>query len=282
MQHQGLDIRFWGTRGNMAPFASSRKFGIQTTAVEIAATGAALPLFVDFGSGIVPAAAAALAAGTRRFHILLTHLHIDHLHGLFSFAPFYRADCAVHIEAARADLETGIKALLAPPYHPIPFAKLAAAITFGHLSVHGSRTDPEHGLAIRWGQLAHPQGCTGYRFDDGVNALVFATDVELGETAAQAPLRELLCHPYPAGLAVIDGFFPDAEIDQYATWGHSSWRQAEALTRDCGVANLVVTHHHPGRTDAQLQAVEAQARPVRWAREGETLRLENNRLIEKV
>ena len=45
-----------------------------------------------------------------------------------------------------------------------------------------------------------------------------------------------------------------------------------------GIGHLLITHHHPNKTDADLLALEAAATPVTWAREGRTYTLAGNTL----
>jgi ribonuclease BN (tRNA processing enzyme) len=136
-------------------------------------------------------------------------------------------------------------------------------------------------MELRWGSVSHPQGCTAYRLDDGENAVVFATDVELEPPELNHDLLELLAEPYPAGLAIIDGFFRDVNEDYHAGWGHSTWRQAWDWCRRCGVETLVVTHHNPGYSDAELSAMERAAGlpNVVWARDSQTWSLCSNHAV---
>lgn len=279
MSDKWLQIRFWGTRGNAAPHQPSTEFGNHTTCVEVRSRQG--PGFlVDLGTGAIGAGQTLLAEGLREFDVLLTHLHIDHLQGLVSFAPLYRADCTVRVHAARADVAAAVHTLFAAPFHPVPFARLPARVEFVTLPECGTAVFARAGLSLSWAPLAHPGGCTGYRFDDGLSALVFATDVELGVRASAPPLECLLREPCRAGLAVLDGFFADAEIDQYADWGHSSWGQALEMTRRAGIDNCLVTHHHPNQTDARLRAHEQACPALRWARDGQRVTLVGNRVAD--
>ena len=276
--HKELSIRFWGTRGNTAPFRPSTQIGNHTTAVELRAAG--FPgLLVDMGTGVVAAGNAWLAAGVREFDLFFTHLHIDHLQGIFSFVPFYRKDCRIRCWAARTDLQAALTALLAAPFHPVNLGRMPARFEFNELPEAGSMPLPRQGLSVSWGPLAHPQGCTGYRFDDGESAIVFATDVELGAPVSHAGLEALLGQPFSAGLAVLDGFFTDSEVDEFADWGHSSPGQARQVVAKAGVGNLWITHHHPKRTDEQLLHVEQVSAPSRWARDGMRVTLVGNQIV---
>ena len=274
-ERKSLSIRFWGTRGTCVPLAPCPEFGIHTTAVEITA-GDAAPIFVDMGTGAICAAENALQAGIRCYDVFLTHLHVDHLCGCFAFAPFHISDCRVRIHAVDTGAEAALRGLLKSPYYPVSFDELTAEVEFDYLAARAQRSMEEHGCTVSWGPLAHPQGSVALRFDDGENAIVFATDVELGNDDPNEDLHRLLSQPYPAGLAVIDGYFAGKEVDAYRNWGHSSWQQARDVGRQAGASRVVVTHHHPNRGDAELRGFEQAADDVSWAREAQLWTLTRN------
>jgi len=277
MSGKTLTIRFWGTRGSSPPLQPSLQFGIHTTCVEIA-SGKGDPLLVDLGTGAVGAARNLLAAGRRCFNVFLTHVHSDHVNGIFLFSPLYQSDCRVHIRSPRGDLEQVLGRLFGRPVHPVELSETPAELHITELPTSGSLQLEDQALTVSWVGVPHPQGCFAYRFDDGENALVFATDVELARDRAVPRLEKLLSEPYPVGMAVVDGFFSDAEIEHFSCWGHSTWQQAVALAGRTGVRNLVITHHHPARTDDELQQmVDLAAGPI-WAREGQSVVLSGNEL----
>ncbi|NOY79584.1 MAG: hypothetical protein GXP31_01135 [Kiritimatiellaeota bacterium] len=275
-----LNVTFWGTRGTVVPFVPSAEFGVHTTALEVWRDGSR-PLFVDLGTGAIPAAEAALQRGVRDFDIWLTHLHSDHISGMFSYAPIYRSDCRVRILSAAPDVEAALTKWFSPPYHPVALQDVGAALEFVPMPPQGRYELPEQGLTVFWGGMPHPQPCSGLRFDTGANAFVFGTDVEIAADGRGGALQGLLHDPFSAGLTAIDGFFADSEIHKYPDWGHSSWRQAWDLCVHNQVCQLLMTHHHPAQSDAALRDMEAVARAackcrVHWARERDTWRLEGN------
>ena len=271
-----MQVKFWGARGNLAPEVPSVEFGNHTTCVEIQA-GDQPPLLVDFGSGARGAGTAWLAAGIREFDIFQTHFHHDHLLGLYTFPPFYRRDCTLRVHAVRCGFRRSLGELFAPPYHPVSLESVPARVEAVELPGSGSREFPRLGLNVGWTAVSHPQGCSAYRFDDGENAIVFATDVELGSRKGHEGLSRLICEPYPAGLLIVDGFFTDQEINHFSDWGHSSWTQARELMHSTGAGSLIITHHHPDKTDSDLRALEAGAGGILWARENLSYRLRHNR-----
>ena len=74
-----------------------------------------------------------------------------------------------------------------------------------------------------------------------------------------------------------DGQFLATEIDMATGYGHATIDAAMDFADRCGVGELVLTHHAPARTDAQLAALAAaftrtpQGRRVRFARQDQTI-----------
>ena len=268
-------VRFWGTRGSMTPMVPSAEFGIHTTCVEVR-PAVGNPILVDMGTGAFPAGLWLQGQGITDFEVFLTHLHADHITGMFRFSPLYRSDCHVRIAAARQDLGSALETFLDLPFHPVPLRELTADVELEQLPEQGEIELADRGLTVRWASVPHPQGCTAYRFDDGTSAFVFATDVELAMRDELDGLRRLVAEPYPAGLIALDGFFTPDEADRHRGWGHSSWAEARDFASELGVDSLILTHHHPGRTDGELAALEKTVPNLNWAREGQILELSGN------
>ena len=82
-----------------------------------------------------------------------------------------------------------------------------------------------------------------------------------------------------AGVDVLlhDGQFTAGERRTAADYGHATVEATLRLADRAGVGRLVLTHHAPGRTDEQLDALAAQyratpgGRPVTFARQGEPI-----------
>lgn len=270
-----LQVRFWGTRGSSAPFQASLEFGCHTTAVEVRGP-CGDPVFVDLGTGIAPAAEAALGEGVRHFTIFLTHLHLDHVCGSCAFAPFFRQDCSTRIFSEHAGTLQALRHVLSPPLFPVHYDGFGARALLEELPEVGEMRFEDRGFTVRWRPAAHPQGVTTLRFDDGENAFVFATDVELRLRAQNEALEALLREPYPATLAALDGYFAAEGRDFHANWGHSTWGQAREVASRNGVRQTVVTHHSPRHRDEDLRALEqATNGGARGARDGQRWRIDH-------
>src|SRR5205085_6997238 len=94
---QLMRARVWGCRGSVAvPGTDTVKYGGNTSCVEVRlSSGEALVL--DAGTGLRPLGVSMQADPPTEIHILLTHLHLDHLQGLGFFRPLFSPGLDIHI-----------------------------------------------------------------------------------------------------------------------------------------------------------------------------------------
>src|SRR5437763_491701 len=91
-----MQAKVWGCRGSLAaPGPDTVRYGGNTSCVEVRAGSDVIVL--DAGTGIRPLGLALQAEGVTRVHLLLSHLHMDHLQGLGFFAPLFNSDAEVHL-----------------------------------------------------------------------------------------------------------------------------------------------------------------------------------------
>ena len=74
--------------------------------------------------------------------------------------------------------------------------------------------------------------------------------------AAREAIVELISG---ADMMIYDCMYTDAEFDWCRGYGHSTWQQGVRLCEAAGVRRLVIFHHRPGRDDADLRQIEAEA-----------------------
>ena len=91
-----MRVGLWGIRGSLAaPGAETSRYGGNTACVEVRGADGTL-LVLDAGTGI-RRLGAGLGRSVRRVHLLLTHLHMDHIQGLGFFDPLFEPDVEVHL-----------------------------------------------------------------------------------------------------------------------------------------------------------------------------------------
>ncbi|MDT0631386.1 MBL fold metallo-hydrolase [Rubrivirga sp. S365] len=255
-----LTVRFWGVRGSTpTPQAGWLGVGGNTSCVEVrAADGTRVVLDAGTGArGLGYALAAEAAGGPGKTHVLLSHFHWDHLQGLPFFAPLYIPGQTVRFYAATgADRLRGLlRAQMSPPYFPVPFPELAAAIET--VEVEPGVPFQVGSITVRPFPLFHPQGCHGYRVEAGGAAVVYATDYEHGSPSHDEGLREVA---RGADVLISDAQYTADEYALREGWGHTTWRHAAALAADAGVRRLFLFHHDPAHDDAALARICEQAR----------------------
>ena len=108
------------------------KYGGNTSCVEVRlASGQAIVL--DAGTGMRPLGVAMQRDLPTELHIMLTHLHLDHLQGLGFFRPLFHPGLDVHIWGPSSpvqNLEQRIAMYMSPPLFPVHLDDIPARLTF--------------------------------------------------------------------------------------------------------------------------------------------------------
>ncbi|HEX2111575.1 MAG TPA: MBL fold metallo-hydrolase [Gaiellaceae bacterium] len=266
-----MQATVWGCRGSLAtPGPGTVRYGGNTSCVELRLDDGTV-LILDAGTGIRPLGLE-LPEAPEPIHLLLTHLHLDHLEGLGFFLPVWNANNEVHIWGPPSpvrSLDQRIARYLSPPLFPIRLGDLPARVVF-----HDVPREPWKigGARIEAAPVAHRGPTVGYRIEGDGAVLAYIPD---HEPALGADLAELK-PDWISGIAVAQGanlLFHDAQYseDEYATrigWGHSSVAHTVTFARRADVERLALFHHDPMHADDDLEALEARARDL-WGAAGE-------------
>jgi phosphoribosyl 1,2-cyclic phosphodiesterase len=263
--------KVWGCRGSLAsPGPETVGYGGNTSCLELVLDDGAV-LVLDAGTG-ARALGLELASASGPIHLLLTHLHLDHLEGLGFFLPIWDSRNEVHIwgpPSPARGLGERVARYLSPPLFPIHLTDIPAQLVF-----HDVPDEPwDIGAArIQAEPVSHPGPTVGYRIEaDGV-ALAYIPDHEpaLGNELAEltpdwisgwgvAQQADVLLH---------DSQYFESEYAQRVGWGHSSVADTVTFARLAGVERLILFHHDPLHTDRDLLRIEARAREL-WGTDGE-------------
>jgi len=199
-------------------------------------------------------------------------------------------------------LEHVIGSQLSYKYWPVRQEDLAAAIKYELLKE--SSYDLGQGLWLTTKYLNHPILCLGYRFEFQGRSFVTMYDTEPfrnvfptdpadpdydaeaareGDLAAADENAKILGFMKGADLVIHDSQYTAKEYNAgKAGWGHSSYEFAINAAHKAKVKRLLLFHHDPNRSDAELQELELfyQSKlegktnvKVEMAREGSTYTL---------
>jgi phosphoribosyl 1,2-cyclic phosphodiesterase len=258
-----MRITFWGTRGSLAsPGPETVRYGGNTACVEVRDASDGL-IILDAGTGI--RRLGETLGESRRIHLFLTHLHLDHLQGLGFFAPLFRGDVEVHIwgpPSLRANLGARLNRYLSPPLFPVRLKELGSRVT-----LHPAPTRPimVGNIEIVAERIIHPGPTVGYRLTEGTQSMAYLPDHEPALGVRRFPEAPEWTSGYALTMGV-DLLIHDAQYtaDQRSSrigWGHSSLDEAVALARDAGAAALAPFHHDPTHGDADLDALFRSVQP---------------------
>ena len=276
-----MTITFWGTRGSISTFGPGTvKYGGNTPCVSILLDDSLLIL--DAGSGIRKLGEKMMQRPIANVHLLLTHLHMDHIQGLGFFKPFFSAKTKISIwgPGGNSTLDKRLNRYLSPPLFPVRIRDFACELEFKETPLKPFQIGP---FMIQADYICHPGPTLGYRISDGKSVVAFIPDHEPALGASDFPNNAEWTSGFQlakeADVLIHDAQFSDEEYAIRVGWGHSSYRHTLQFAKLANVKMLQLFHHDPGHTDQDLdqlywQYVDNQADfPVEIAQEGTSLEL---------
>lgn len=277
-----MKLTFYGVRGSY-PIArpDNVRYGGNSTCLYLCTEGGQ-EIIMDGGSGVVNLGHEMLARefgrGKGQAIILVGHTHWDHILGYPFFAPFYRAGNKFAFVSA-GQTGVSIREILSGQHHdlhfPVPFEDLAADIDYHEFSIGEVMTFGA--VTLRTFQLNHPGLTVAYRVEADGQTVVIVTDTArihaarmgdgMGGPAPDAAFtarytEALTTFTEGADLLVHDSHFFDHEIRDKEHWGHCTGEDALLLARRASARRLVLFHHAPEHSDAEVDQILQNTRDL--------------------
>lgn len=263
------------------------RYGGNTTCVEVRVGDSCIIL--DAGTGLrqLGEALGREARSPRTINLLITHTHWDHIIGFPFFAPIFQPENRIEIhglQRTQSSLRKTIANALSDPLMPLRLEDLRAEMHFHEIN-EGMEFALGEQVRVRTAQANHPYRALAYRIDADGAALVFIPDTGPFHTVLFGDERiEWTGKPTPntddelralaamrAGIIdlargadwlIYDSQFTDAQYARFPHWGHSTAGQAREIAEEAGVGQLLMFHHDPHHTDAQIDAMLAEQREL--------------------
>jgi phosphoribosyl 1,2-cyclic phosphodiesterase len=259
-------VRIWGARGSIpAPGPRTARYGGNTSCVQVTLSDGSV-LVLDAGSGIRDLGQS-IATDVERIHILLTHLHLDHIQGLLFFAPFFRPQTEIVIwgpPAPGRSLRDRIGRYLSAPLSPVEIRSLPAKVSFRKCPADEWEIGPAR---IRAAPVRHRGPTLGFRISDADASLCYLPDHEPALGVRLTDVEPAWISGFAladrCSLLLHDCQYTDDEYSERIGWGHSRVSDALLFAHRSEAERVMLFHHDPLHTDGELDLLHRGARE-RW------------------
>ncbi len=254
-----MNITYYGVRGSIpTPGEETAHYGGNTSCA-VVQTDQTL-LILDAGTGLRQLGLQLMKKefGKGKAHILLSHMHWDHIQGFPFFIPAYVPGNEIHFyceQRRNNTIEDIIKKQQEPPSFP-EGARFNAHIHYHTIAEW--QTIPIETTRITPATLLHPDGVTAYRIEHDNKTIVYATDTEHSPHTDD----KLITLAADADILIYDAQYTPEEYSTKKGWGHSTYKIGTAIAQKARVKQLHLFHHDPIHDDAAIDAIVAQAQTL--------------------
>lgn len=244
---------------NTLSFDYKASYGCNTSCMEI--RGGTEFVLCDAGSGLRDFGNYVMGSGVKppvTFHIFMSHLHWDHIHGFPFFTPAFIPGNTINIYGYHNQLESVFVKQQDPPVFPVPFIALQADIRFHVLDL--DRTYTIAGFEIEGIKQVHPNDSYGYAFKKDGRKVVYSTDSEHQEESEKEDYA-FIRFAEESDVLIFDAQYRLADhLEAKKTWGHSSNIVAVELAVRAKVKQLCLYHNEHTVDDHQLEHFLSESR----------------------
>ncbi|HEY2007781.1 MAG TPA: MBL fold metallo-hydrolase [Rhizomicrobium sp.] len=231
-------------------------FGGNTSCVQVD-TGGADYLLCDLGSGVREFSLSAIIKhGPKQpqtYHVLISHVHWDHIMGFPFFVPCYIPGNRIILYSCHEKMEQAIRGQNHGPCFPVEFEALSANIEFVRLEP-GKAYDIA-GCKVTGTLQLHGNDSYGYRIEKDGKTVIYTTDSE-HKPQDRAEMERVARFFSGADLVIFDAMYSLADtVSVKEDWGHSSNIMGVELCQMGGAKKLCLFHHEPVYDDQRLEGI---------------------------
>jgi ribonuclease BN (tRNA processing enzyme) len=237
---------------------------------------------INLGKELIPEILEHQNKSSSPFHItfLFNHTHTDHILGLPFFAPIYMPGVFIHFfgpATLGVDFEKIIRDSVAPVYFPVGMDEFRSTKEFHNLNENTviyftpDRPVPKVGHVMEklpsgreltistMKYYFHPKdGSYPFKVEYKDKSIIYATDVEQYIGGDQ----RLINFSKDADVLIHDAQYTEDEYKMFAGYGHSTFVSACDTAKRAAVKKLILFHHAPNHSDADLEDIEKDAQSL--------------------
>ena len=208
-------------------------------------------IIFDSGSGILKSSD--LLTETEECHLLLSHMHMDHIIGLAFWRPLFQKEKCVHIYSEKRNMMTAkqqISNFLKAPYWPVGVELFNGVKEYRDIVIGESFKIGD--TDVKTMRSNHPDDCTLYRVEWEGKSVVYALDFEHSEKST----AELADFARDCDLLVYDATYTPEEYPEKMGWGHSTWEEGLKLKKKANAKQLLLAHLDIRQSDEMLDSLQ--------------------------
>ena len=252
-------ITFYGVRGSApTPGPTTIKYGGNTSCVHLALDNGQ-DVILDAGTGMHKLGKD-LFNKTTPINIILSHVHWDHIQGYPFFEPIFQADRQIDVFTSVDSNDQAPGALFKQmdgTNFPVTLNELPSNNTCIFDNVETILQ--QRNIHITKKPLNHPGGGSAYRFEEDGMSCAYVTDNELEPPQKiHTSYDEWVDFLHGVDVLIHDAQYTEDDMPHKHGWGHSLISQVRQLAIDAEVGTLVMFHHDPDRSDAELDEIQIE------------------------
>ena len=214
-------------------------------------------LILDAGTGIRVMAEKTPGPESKKYSILLSHMHWDHIQGFPFFSPIFDPQTVIDIYSPFPRMAECLARQMRPPFFPVEFRALKTRINF-HQITPGTEFEAE-GLKVNCCKMCHPGASYSYSVCEDGKKFIYATDLEL-YIECRFHDRNVKKTFYGADIACIDSQYTLGEAIEKINWGHSPFAYTIDFAAEMDIKKLYLFHHDPSHSDKTLNSILQSAK----------------------
>lgn len=214
-------------------------------------------LILDAGTGIRALAEKSAPPENKKYTLLLSHMHWDHIQGFPFFSPIFNPQYTFDVYSPFKNMAESLARQMRPPFFPVEFSAIKQRMNFFLISP-GTEFEAA-GVKINCCKMCHPGASYSYSILENGKKFVYGTDIELYIENAfkDAVAKEVF---KDADVAVLDSQYTLGEAVEKINWGHSPFAYAVDFAAQMGIKSLYLFHHDPSHSDKKLESILNSAR----------------------
>lgn len=213
----------------------------------------------DMGTGILNISPGEIST-IKKYHIFFSHLHWDHLMGIFAFKPFFYPDVTINFYmSSRYGFRTYrsfLSGIFKAPFYPVSYNIFSSKMKLFSLNDTASLNFKNVKISSVKGN--HPNFALIYKIDIGNNfSAVYATDYEHSPESDESLVKFSKGADY---LIYDTTYLPDdyegiRDKVSKVGWGHSTYKKGCEIATRASVKNFVLFHHNPEYEDTVIEQI---------------------------